>query len=104
MNTITAGHAGAIGATDAGIFQVRYENTILICIQVEQHDAFMAFNDNLSNEYGRYLIRKSGDANEEGPYTLTIPFSQPTSGTLFFSSANALEKCWVMVMTMGGVQ
>ena len=101
-NVIQSGLAPVL-TDSARAYTVKYDLTTTLLISCETHDAYMAFSEgNLQSPYARFTVRKAQDAAGEGPTQLVLPFSQPTSGTLFFRSANAGDTCRVTVVQLGG--
>ena len=102
-NVIQGGYAPILTSTDRPL-TIRYENAIMLVIQSKDHGSLMAFSEgNLDSPYARFKVRKGGDAAGEGPYALILPFSQPTSGTLFFRSQEVADESFVEVVQMGGI-
>ena len=71
---------------------------ILVC---RTHSVYASYSEaGLQNESTRFKIQKLNDAASEGPDGLTIPFSTPSSGTLYFASASGASSAILSMWTI----
>lgn len=72
---------------------LRFDNAISIAITAGEHEVWASFSDNLNDTSARFKVGKAGTVG-----ALTFNFSQPTSGTIFFASADAANPARAMLM------
>ena len=67
-----------------------YTDAQTIHIACYTHAVYISYSaGGLQSLYSRFKLQKVNDASAEGPEGLTLTFNTPSSGTLYFASANA---------------
>ena len=86
MASIQSGTAQILTYTDGPMLALRFENAITLVLQSLTHDTWVSYSEGgLQISSQRFKLSKDGtDSNTP----LTLNFSQPRSGTLYFASAN----------------
>ena len=87
--TIQTGDAQVLSFTGKAL-SFTYSDAQVLILVCRTHSVYASYSEaGLQSETTRFKIQKLNDAASEGPDGLTIPFSTPSSGTLYFASANA---------------
>jgi len=67
-----------------------YTDAQTIHIACYNHAVYISYSaGGLQSLYSRFKLQKVNDSSAEGPEGLTLTFNTPSSGTLYFASANA---------------
>tara|TARA_S200002703_G_scaffold117136_1_gene102729 strand:- start:814 stop:1143 length:330 start_codon:yes stop_codon:yes gene_type:complete len=87
--TIQGGTAEILTHTGPAL-QLRYTNSQTLSIACRTHAVYISYSEaGLQSDASRFKLQKINDASAEGPDGMTLTFNTPSSGTLFFASANA---------------
>ena len=87
--TIQGGTAQTLSFTGPAL-QLRYTNAQSLSIAAVTHAVYISYTEaGLQQDSTRFKLQKLNDASAEGPDGMTITFNTPSSGTLYFASANA---------------
>lgn len=86
MASIQSGTAQILTYADGPMLALRFENAITLVLQSLTHDTWFSYSEGgLQISSQRFKLSKDGtDSNTP----LTLNFSQPRNGTLYFASAN----------------
>lgn len=87
MGSIQSGDAQILTYTNGEMLSFRFDNCITLVLQSLTLDTWVSYSEGgLQSASQRFKVSADG-TNTNTP--LTLNFSQPRSGTLFFASANA---------------
>lgn len=89
MPSIQSGEAQILTYTDGEMLSFRFENCITLILQSLVYDTWVSYSEGgLQSASQRFKVAVQSDGSTKHT-PLTLNFSQPRSGTLFFASANA---------------
>ncbi len=79
-----------------------YSDCQSLIIASYEKPVFIAYSEgNLQSEFTRFKLQKVNDASAEGDYALVLTFNTPSTGTLYFASANAGTDALVTMWAIG---
>jgi len=73
-----------------------YSNSQSLTIVCREHSVYIAYSEGgLQSDSSRFKLQKINNSAAEGPDGMTLTFNTPSSGVLYFASANASDTATV---------
>tara|TARA_R100000951_G_C2653280_1_gene185217 strand:- start:4970 stop:5293 length:324 start_codon:yes stop_codon:yes gene_type:complete len=96
MTGTIQGGTAQITTFDGPALALTYSDCQSLIISAYERPVYISYSEGgLQSELTRFKLQKVNDASAEGEYGLVLTFNTPSSGTLYFASANATNDALV---------